>query len=173
MKIITLVRHAKSSWDNPDWSDLERPLNKRGLADAPFLADKISKKKNKPEKIYSSPANRALTTAKEYAKAFDYKLDDIIVEKGIYDYGKRHIINIIKALDNEINDVMFFGHNPDITSLSSYFSGEFFDNVPTCGTLCVEFDCNNWEEVTNINGKIVFYEFPKKYSKKERSGFTD
>ncbi len=173
MKILTLVRHAKSSWDNPDWSDMERPLNKRGLADAPFMGNIISEKLEKPDMIFSSPAVRAHTTAIEYASAFKMKKEVILIDEGIYNFGKRHIINVVKNLDNALNNVMFFGHNPDITSLSSYFSGEFFDNVPTCGTVSIEFDTDKWSDLVDINGKLLFFEYPKLYSKKERFSYLD
>jgi phosphohistidine phosphatase len=173
MKFLTLVRHAKSSWDNPDWSDLERPLNKRGIIDAPFMANIISGKTDRPDRIFSSPANRAISTAKEYAKAFGIKESEIKVDEGIYNFGKRHILNIVQYLDNDIKNVFFFGHNPDITSLSSYLSGEFFDNVPTCGTVALQYDIDNWKDLANDKGKMLFFEYPKLYSKKDRQNFFD
>lgn len=173
MKILTLVRHAKSSWDNPEWSDMERPLNKRGMADAPFMADVIAKKLEKPDIIFSSPAVRAHTTAVEFALKLKINKDDIIIDKDIYNYGKRHILNIIKELDNSLTKVMFFGHNPDITSLSSYFSGEFFDNVPTAGTVAIQFDTDKWSDLLEKNGKLLFFEFPKLHSKKDRFSYLD
>lgn len=173
MKTVTIVRHAKSSWDNTDWSDLERPLNKRGLVDAPFMANVISNLKDMPDVFYSSPAVRAYTTALEYAKSFNFEKENIIVDRGIYERGKKHIINLIKLTDNKLSDIIIFGHNPDITSLASYFSGEFFDNMPTCGTLCVDFDIDTWQQIEEKNGTIRFFEYPKKYPKKDRIEFSN
>ena len=171
MKTIILVRHAKSSWDDPEWDDFERPLNKRGKMDAPFMAELISSKLEQPDIFLSSPAQRALTTALEYAKAFGINENSISLDKKIYELGKRYILDKIKNLDEDFDSVILFGHNPDITSLSTYFSGEFFDNVPTCGTLCVDIDVASWKEIEDRNGSIRFYEIPKKYPKKERQQY--
>lgn len=160
-RIITLVRHAKSSWDNPEWSDLERPLNKRGNKDLPMMSQLIASKIEKPDLIYSSPAVRAITTAKAYAEAFGFEQDKIIVDKEIYERGSRYIIELIKNINPKWKSIMIFGHNPDMTSLASYFTGDYFQNVPTSGTVCVEFDIKSWAEIDTRNGKLIFFEYPK------------
>lgn len=172
MKRIILVRHAKSSWDNPDWSDFERPLNKRGLRDAPFMADIIAKQIEKPNLIISSPAVRAATTCKYFAKALNIDEKHIIFDENIYSKGSRYIINLILNLDDELDSVMIFGHNPDITSLYAYFTGEYIENIPTCGVFGVEFNIKSWKEIENTNGKLLFLEYPKKYFPKD-TGIVD
>lgn len=79
MKTLVLVRHAKSSWDNPDWSDFERPLNKRGNRDAPFMAEVLKSKNIIPDFMISSPAIRAKSTALYFAQelGFDSQKDQI------------------------------------------------------------------------------------------------
>lgn len=163
MKTLLIVRHAKSGWDNPDLNDFERPLNKRGHRDAPFMGDLIAKMGIKPDLIISSSALRAHTTAGYFADSFKYPKDKIIADRSIYERGIRHIIKLIKNLDNNISTVMVFGHNPDITSLSSFYSGEYFDNVPTCGVVCIDFNVTSWNDTDTENGKLRFYEFPKKH----------
>ncbi len=73
MKKLYLIRHAKSSWDYPGLNDHERPLNKRGERDAPFMAKILKEKKVKPDLILSSTAVRALEFAKKIADELDYK----------------------------------------------------------------------------------------------------
>lgn len=169
MKRIILARHAKSSWDNPEWSDFERPLNKRGLRDAPFMAEVVAKLIEKPELIISSPAVRAAATCKYFAKAFGYDEDKIHYDNNIYTSGARYIIDLISRLDDKINSVMIFGHNPDMTSLYSYLTGSYIENVPTCGVFAVEFDVVSWEAIENKTGKLLFYEYPKKYFKQDKN----
>lgn len=161
MKTIILVRHAKSSWDNPDWTDFDRPLNKRGLTDAPIMASIISSHINKPDIFYSSTANRALTTAEFFADAFRINHDEIKKEINIYEKGSKHINSLISSLDDKLNSVIFFGHNPDMTSLATYFTGAYFENVPTCGVVCIDFECDSWAEVKQVNGKLRFFKTPK------------
>ncbi len=163
MKELILVRHAKSSWDDPDWTDFERPLNKRGLTDAPFMAKLSTTWDFEPELIVSSTANRALTTSKIFAEAFGISSENFVEDYNIYEKGPKYIISKLKNLDDKYDKVMLFGHNPDITSLASYLSGQYFDNVPTCGMVHIQFDFDKWENIETDNGKLVRYEFPKKY----------
>ena len=171
MKTLLLTRHAKSNWDNPNWLDIERPLNERGLRDAPYIAEVVAKLIVKPDLIISSPAVRAATTARIFATAFEYDHKLIQYDKSIYENGARYIIKMIAKLDDKFNNVFLFGHNPDMTSLYSYFSGDYIDNIPTCGSFCIDFDCTNWKELEDINGKLRFFEYPKKYFKKEANLF--
>ncbi|HAG72955.1 MAG TPA: phosphohistidine phosphatase, partial [Gammaproteobacteria bacterium] len=73
MKILYLLRHAKSSWDDPDLKDFERPLNARGLRDVPVMADRFNARNCRVDCIVSSPATRAKTTAGLFSEAIDYK----------------------------------------------------------------------------------------------------
>lgn len=167
MKTLVLVRHAKSSWDNPDWSDFERPLNKRGNRDAPFMAEVIKAKNIIPDFMISSPAIRAKSTALYFAKELDYDSKNIKFDLGIYEKGMTYIKKILTNFDDEYNTIMLFGHNPDMTSLSSYLTGEYFDNVPTCGIICIDFNIDSWTKITNENGRLRFFIFPKLYFQKE------
>ncbi|MFP4527766.1 MAG: SixA phosphatase family protein [Candidatus Kapaibacterium sp.] len=164
MKTLLLVRHAKSSWNDAALTDFERPLNKRGLRDAPFMAELIRDKGMKPDLIISSPANRAFTTAKHFAEAANYPIADIRKELIIYEQGPKKITALLKELDDEVDTCYIFGHNPDFTFLATYFSGNYFQNVPTCGCVCLEFDIDSWSDIEEENARLVFYEYPKKYS---------
>jgi len=163
MKNLVLVRHAKSSWDNPEWSDFDRPLNKRGLRDAPFLADILVKKGFVPDLIISSTAKRAKETVHFFSGALKYDIKRIEFELGIYERGTKFIINKLSNLESQINNVLLVGHNPDITSLATFFSGDFFDNIPTCGMVSIKFNFNEWENITSVNGELVFSEFPRNF----------
>ena len=167
MKRLLLVRHAKSNWENPEWTDFERPLNKRGLRDAPFMADIVKQKLEAMDYVYASPAMRALTTAKAFCTALNYPEDKIHIDQSIYEKGPRYIISLVKNADDKIDTLAVFGHNPDMTSLFSYFTGDYCDNMPTCGCLCIDFDIDSWQQVEDQNGKIVFFEYPKLYFKRE------
>lgn len=166
MKNLILIRHAKSSWDNPEWSDFDRPLNKRGLRDAPFMANLLFRKDIVPDIIISSTAKRALETAQFFCEVFNYSKDNLQQDLGIYERGSKYIINLLSKLDDNINTVFLIGHNPDITSLATYFSGEFFDNVPTCGIVGVKFNFDNWESIATKNGELLFNVFPRNYMNK-------
>jgi len=147
MKTLFLVRHAKSSWENPRGGDFDRPLNSRGFDDAPIMAAKIKELCKIPDVIISSPALRAITTAQIFSDGFGIPQDKIIKDMSIYDKGHKHIINLVDKYDNKYSSLMFFGHNPDISTLATYFSGEFIDDVPTCCVICIDFDVDSWDAI--------------------------
>ncbi len=163
MKILYLVRHAKSSWDNPNYSDLERPLNKRGKRDAPFMGKLLKKNKVRPDIIYSSTAVRALTTAEIFAGEIGFPQKYIVKDKNIYESGIRELEGIIRNTSDSNSTIMLFGHNPGITSYTNHLGDKYIDNMPTCSIVGIEFDLNSWTEVERGKGKIFLFEYPKKY----------
>ena len=165
MKKLYLIRHAKSSWNEPGLSDFERPLNQRGLRDAPFMGKLLKEKKVIVDKIISSPAVRAFTTAKSFAVELDYPLDKIETITEIYEASASEILNILQSVENDVNTLLLFGHNPGFTSLSNYLSDKQIDNLPTCGISVIAFDVKSWKEVNINTGKLIAFEFPKKYFK--------
>lgn len=162
MKTLYLVRHAKSSWKQPELSDFERPLNKRGKKDAPFMGKILSDKDVNPAMMISSPAKRAATTAKIIASEIDYPGDKIVFDENIYDATGRGLLEIISGIDEKYDSAMLFGHNPGITVLQNNLSDHFIDNIPTSGVVALRFN-SSWSEIKLKSGKFVFFEYPKKY----------
>ncbi|MCU0646291.1 MAG: histidine phosphatase family protein [bacterium] len=163
MKQLILIRHAKSSWVDPDLSDRDRPLNNRGKRDAPFMGKRLKKEHNvKSDLILSSPAKRAIGTARIIAKAIGYPKEKIEIKDSLYGSGVTAMLNVIQYLDDSLNEVMLFGHNPDHTSLANYLSNQQVDNIPTCGVFCVDFDIQSWQDVKKGEGIFKFFDYPKK-----------
>ena len=162
MKTLYFIRHAKSSWEDPGLMDIERPLNPRGLRDAPFMAKLLKGKNVVADKLLSSPANRAFTTATYFAKELNIPEQAIVTRKEIYHAYPEEIFNIIKNLDSGDNVVFIFGHNPCFTSLANFFSEEYLPNVPTCGIVKVEADVDNWNDFKD-KGELKEFYFPKQY----------
>src|SRR3954467_9846057 len=96
MKTLYLVRHAKSSWENHDLADFDRPLNERGVSDAPRMGRRITEYKQVPELIYSSPAVRALSTAKIIAATIGYPEQSIVTDKKVYHTDADTLLEIIR-----------------------------------------------------------------------------
>ena len=165
MKKLILIRHAKSDWGNIHQKDFDRTLNARGMRDAPFMAHILKEYVPHIDKIISSPANRAKTTCNFFTEEFEYPKENITYNQGIYEDGQKTILTILSQLDNSINTVCLFGHNPDITSTATYLSGERIDNIPTCGIISINFDFDDWSQAPKVNGKKEFFLFPKLYFK--------
>jgi phosphohistidine phosphatase len=166
LKNLYLTRHAKSSWGNPGLADIDRPLNGRGKKAAPLMGKLISERGEKPELLISSPANRAFSTAKAFAKEMGYAETDIIVNRAIYGVGAQQLLNLVKDLDDLYNSIMLFGHNPTFTSFGNMVSGENIVNVVTCGVVRIDFEFSSWKNIDFNSGRMVFYEYPKKHTDK-------
>ncbi len=162
MKTLYLVRHAKSSWKHTELSDFERPLNKRGKNNAPFMGKLLSDKGVNPELVISSPAKRASVTAKIIASEINYPEEKIVIDENIYEATGRNLLEIISGTEEKYNSVMLFGHNPGLTVLQNNLSDHFIDNIPTCGVVALEFK-TFWEEIELNSAGFIFFEYPKKH----------
>lgn len=163
MKILYLVRHAKSSWKDVSLRDFDRPLNKRGYADAPFMAEILQKLMVKVDAIVSSSALRTRTTAELIAPYLGFPMKNITYDERIYESSDRNLLKILREMPNSINNLILIGHNPSLTSLANLLADSYVYNIPTTGIYAIKFDCNTWEEVGNVKGEFLFFEYPKKY----------
>jgi phosphohistidine phosphatase len=163
MKTLYLVRHAKSSWKDPNQTDFQRPLNKRGLYDAPLMAKRMGDKGIRVELLVSSPANRALTTAQHMAEGIAYPLDKIRTEPRLYEESFHLYLNVIKELEDTCNSVMIVAHNPTLTSFINYLTDYGLDNLPTCSVFGAELQLESWAKVHHGVGRCLLYEYPKKH----------
>ena len=161
MKTLFLVRHAKSSWDNPGLRDFDRPLNERGQTDAPRMAQFIVKQGITPDLLVSSPAKRAITTALFFAEAFNKKPEEVVRETNIYEAYPQEILQIISRLPSDANTVMLFGHNPTFTDVANRFTEDFIENVPTCGIVKIMSNVEHWNELYEGNARVTACFFPK------------
>ncbi|NRD22524.1 histidine phosphatase family protein [Winogradskyella litoriviva] len=162
MKSITLVRHGKSSWKH-NVSDRERPLKSRGFRDVKLVAEEFLGKSSVPRVIFTSPAKRALSTFELFANSYNISQKNITIVEDLYDFGGQNVIDFIKNLPDEINEVMIFGHNNAFTSISNIFGDVFIDNLPTSGLVKINFEINNWKDLKR--GKTEFVIIPKELRK--------
>jgi phosphohistidine phosphatase len=161
MKILTLVRHAKSSWKDNKISDRERPLNKRGEHDAPMMGKRIVAAGIRPSLILSSPAVRAWTTAKFLAQEIGYPLEFLQRENSLYLASLDNIIDALSTQDAEFSSVMIVGHNPGLTTFANYLSPGLTDNLPTAGLVSVGFEKDDWNLHSAPKTELLTYDFPK------------
>jgi len=163
MKKLFLIRHAKSSWDYSNLTDFERPLNKRGKRDAPFMAKLLAKQGFNPDFIISSPANRAITTARYFSESLGYFFDKIFIEPKLYEASRDEILEVVMEIGKTYNNVMLFSHNPGLTDFANKLIGNTIDNIPTCGIVSINFKIESWSEINSKNSEMMFFEYPKKY----------
>jgi len=160
-KILLLVRHAKSSWDDASLSDFERPLNERGKKDAPEMAKKLNNKKLKIDAFVSSPAKRARQTCKFFTKEFDPKKKNIVREPKLYEADEQSFYEVIEGFKNKWDSVAVFSHNPGITSFANSLTADGVDDMPTCSVFAVKVDTDTWKEFRNAKKEFLFFDYPK------------
>ena len=161
MKKLYLVRHAKSSWEEPGESDMDRPLLEKGIKRTMKIIRFLKDRKVIIDLIISSPAERAFQTAVLVAKGIGYPEDKIQVERKIYDGYYDRILDLIYATSDTVNSLMIFGHNPTITHLANLFLHPGVDLLPTGGTICISFDTDKWENIPGTDPRKEFIIFPK------------
>lgn len=162
MKELTLLRHAKSSWDNPGLADHERPLNKRGNRDVPVMGERIREAAIRPSLIISSPAVRAWSTARIVATEISYPLEFLQRERDLYHAGLQSLIDVAGRQDPGFNSLMMVGHNPGLTQFANFLVPGLTGNVPTCGVVTVSLDIDDWDIGSASNIELIAYDYPKK-----------
>ena len=160
MKTLFLIRHAKSSWDDPALADKDRPLNDRGKRDAPKVGERLAKAGAKPDLILSSPAKRALTTAKIIARKLGYKRKNIVVDDRLYAVESEVLLDVIRRLDDEADCVMLFGHDPELTELAHRLSSKI-SHLPTCAVAEFTFDVKSWKRIGEVSPSTVAVGYPR------------
>jgi phosphohistidine phosphatase len=162
MKTLYVIRHAKSSWDDPTLSDFDRPLNKRGLKDAPEMGKRLHKSPVAPDLLLSSPAERALATCTIIADEIGYAKIKIKTERNLYHADDAQILSTVQALDNKHSVVWIFGHNPGLTDFVNLIANAGIDNIPTSGVVACTLNISSWVEATSGKGVVTFFDYPKK-----------
>lgn len=161
MKRLALLRHAKSSWDNPGKSDFDRPLNKRGLHDAPLMGKLLAERGLRPTAIVSSAAARARATAEAVGHELGVEPDEIRFTEALYLASDADMLTVLDKHASNDDEALLVGHNPGITSLANRIADAHIDNLPTAACFCVEADVENWSELLSRPGRLVFFVSPK------------
>ncbi len=156
---LYLLRHAKSSWDDPHLSDFERPLNERGRKAAPLMGRVIKEREIRIDKILCSPATRTKETLTLLAEAAELKTSPEFVD-GIYEASVGELRKILRKQKNRYTSILMIGHNPGMESLQEDLTGEW-ERFPTACLACVSLDIDDWHDLDPGCGKLEFVLRPK------------
>lgn len=163
---LTLVRHAKSDWSDGTLSDFERPLSARGLRDAPEMAERWRRRYTPPQLIVSSPARRAIATARIFADVLGLDTARIVEDARIYEAGLPMLLTVVRELPVDCANVALFGHNPGFSELQHALArdaaGVLPADVPTCAVTRLALDGTHWSAVAPDGGRVVDYDYPKR-----------
>ena len=161
-KELFVLRHAKSSWDEPNVDDVDRGLTSRGITDAYSIANRQKKLLKEVDLILTSRANRATHTATIFADIIGYPFDKIKLSSNLYEISETQLITIVKGLPDELARVLIVGHNPTFTYFVNKYLKSPIDNIPTAGIVGLSFHAISWKDISRDNLQSSFFEYPKK-----------
>ncbi|HQQ97031.1 MAG TPA: histidine phosphatase family protein [Cyclobacteriaceae bacterium] len=161
-RTLLLIRHAKSSWDNPDLADFDRPLNERGLRDAPRMGERLNQRDINPDIIISSEAVRAMETAKVLAHRLQYAERKIVADSKLYHADEETLLHHVHRIPDEHRIAILVGHNPGLTEFAALLLEDFEEDIPTCGIVAITFPVDSWKKVLPQTGRMKFFDYPKK-----------
>jgi phosphohistidine phosphatase len=147
VKTLLILRHAKSSWDDPTLDDHERPLNARGERDAPRMGRLVRKQRLAVELIISSDALRAQMTAQAMAGAAGYR-GQILMDSHLYHASPAEILAVVRsAVEQNVAAVMIVGHNPGLEDLVAQLTGRP-EGLPTAALAQISLPIDRWSDLT-------------------------
>ena len=165
VKTLFLVRHAKSSWENPEGGDHARTLNDRGRKNAPEMAARLKGRAVTLDRLITSSATRARETGAFFVSGLDLGAESVIVEAQLYGATAADWLGLIQSLDESWNSVMMIGHNPTLTELANGLGRMDISNVPTCGVLECRYAGDYWgnfgEQAEDLE---IDFDYPKNMS---------
>jgi len=161
MRTLMIIRHAKSSWDDPELDDFDRPLNKRGKHDAPEMGRRLKKSQYFPDLMITSPARRASTTCEVIAERLSYPSKAIVRDERLYHASSSEILDVLRETDDLWLNVAIFGHNPGLTDFANRMNGTNINNIPTCGIIHAKLNVNTWKDLNFASGEMLFFDYPK------------
>ena len=164
MKKIILVRHAKSSWDDPRLRDIDRPLNPQGITDAALMGHHINAR---PSLVVASQALRTRETATIILDTMGINNAEIIYSKPLYLADSEQLHYIIGHLDNRHDCVMLIAHNPGIADFIDTYTNVLPSKVPTGSVFELHYNCDTWEGLGTSRPDTTVFHFPAMYRSKK------
>jgi len=162
---LTLVRHAKTEPGRTDQEDWDRVLEPRGQRDAPEMARRLKEYEPKPDRVLSSPAVRAITTATIMVRELGVSAQKVQQDERLYLASPKDMLAVIHELGGRARHLMVVGHNPGITEFADKVSAErSIDNMPTCALYSLQFEIKDWSELEWSSGIDAEFDYPKRSS---------
>lgn len=158
MKRLVFVRHGKSSWNSPV-ADKSRPLKERAYTDAEHVISAFQAHLDYSVEVFSSPALRAKTTAELFKDKLGIDAQHFHICPELYSFDADEVLMFIKSIDDKLDHVMLFGHNPAYTELVNSLGSLPIDNLPTTGLVSIVFEIDSWKHIRK--GNTHLYLFPK------------
>jgi len=172
MKYLTLIRHAKSGWDNPGLTDHDRVLNERGIHCAGLVGRFLAKMYlgegggpallPKPDRLYSSTAVRAKTTAELMQPELGVGAERLVFDSQVYLSTPKTLLQIVKSFDDNWRHVMVFAHNPGISDFADRLVKRGgIEQMPTAAAALIELPWDCWSATNFDEARLVGFITPR------------
>jgi phosphohistidine phosphatase len=159
VRTLFILRHAKSSWDDASLADIDRPLNGRGLRDAPKMGELMRNRGFVPDMILSSPAKRAAETVKLVKDAGGFDAE-ITLDERIYEASPNTLRRVAADINEACSSALLVGHNPGIEGFIRYLTGRA-ESMPTAALAVIDLDISEWRAVSEECGALRHVFRPK------------
>src|SRR5262245_52660197 len=160
---LTLVSHSMTPPGRPDKEDWVRVLEPRGQRDAPEMARRLKEYDPKPDRVLSSPAVRAITTATIMVRELNVSAQKVQQDERLYLASPKDMLAVIRELGGRSRHLVVVGHNPGITEFADKISAErSVDNLPTCAVYTLQFEIKDWGELEWSSGLDAELDYPKR-----------
>jgi phosphohistidine phosphatase len=168
MTILTVMRHAKSSWGDSGLKDFDRPLNDRGRTSARAVGGELKRRKARFDRVFASPALRVRETLEEVAKGYGKALD-VRFDAQIYAADEQTLLDLVRSIPGEVHAPLIVGHNPGLQELLLSLAHDDEQGLrrkvsakyPTAAVAVVELPGVRWDEVAPDSGEIVELILPR------------
>lgn len=160
VKQLLLIRHGEAKDSQDQQYDASRDLAARGYQDAVRIGHYWKEQQWQPDLMISSPAVRATATTQMIAEQLYHPAQQIQFESGIYEASIRTFLSIINHQEDKLSRILAVGHNPTISYLIEYLTGEEIGSVVPGGFALIEFAKEHWSEVSQRTGSLVMYKTP-------------
>jgi phosphohistidine phosphatase len=162
VKRFVIFRHAKSSWDKRGLADHDRPLAERGRRDGPRMGERLAARGFRPDLLLVSSARRARQTAELIEPALKHDGLTQAIDPDIYLASPAKLIAILKAVRDDVDQLVLVGHNPGLTQLANLLLPELrLHNLPTAAAVGIESQARHWRDVDSAALRLWFYDYPK------------
>ena len=159
---LFIIRHGKSSWDHEGLDDIDRPLAERGTRNAEEMAHRLMQMGLIPDLVFSSPANRALSTARIMSHVWEMDPDALHIHDDLYMAHVTEISQVLGLAPDEVDKLAIFGHNPSFTLFANTFLDLPLDNLPTAGVVVVNLESDSWKNLKRAQVTQTHVDFPKR-----------
>ena len=169
MKVLHIVRHAHAVSRKQGLPDFERPLIKKGVKAARDVARRLKKSGFSADHLVSSPANRAIETARVFSKEFGFPVKKIELQQSVYsDADNASLLTLVRNVPASSSNAFLFGHDPSFSDFTGYLIKGFEESMPKGAVVTVAFDCESWSDIGPGTGQLRLFDYPMRKSERAR-----